>query len=225
MAALHFDAELQECLGRILVCPAEVAHSVARRASDRRYPVKSVIIKQGDRSVATFLLVAGRAHALTYGLEGQLVLLHEYQPGDVFGLAIAGETAVEDADVVAIENVRAAVFLAADFIALLETHSCVAILVSKTLLRQLRAASLRVAERTTLSAAGRVHAELLRLAGLTDGRTIRPAPVLAALAVRVHSTRETVSRTINALLRRGIVRRERDALVIVAPQRLEDLVV
>ena len=72
---------------------------------------------------------------------------------------------------------------------------------------------------------GRVHAELLRLARLADGRVIRPAPVLAKLAVRVQSTRETVSRTINALERRGIIRRERDALVIVAPHRLEEMIV
>ena len=88
------------------------------------------------------------------------------------------------------------------------------LLVSRALLRQLRAASLRVTERSTLSASGRVHAELLRLAHLRDGRTIRPAPVLSSLAVRIHSTRETVSRAINALERRGIIRRDGDALVI-----------
>ena len=79
--------------------------------------------------------------------------------------------------------------------------------------------------RTTLSAPGRVYAELLRLARLGDGITIRPAPVHAALAVNVQSTRETVSRAVNAIERRGIVRREDDALVIVAAQRLEEMVI
>ena len=45
------------------------------------------------------------------------------------------------------------------------------------------------------------------------------------MAVRVQSTRETVSRAVSALERRGIVRRDGDALVIVATQRLEELVV
>jgi len=183
------------------------------------------MVKQGDRTVATFLLVTGRAQAIAYGHEGQLVLLHEYQRGDVFGVAAANEQAIEHADVIALEEVRAAVFLAPDFIAMLETHGCIAVLVSKALLRQLRAASLRVTERSTLSATGRVHAELLRLAHLCDGRTIRPAPVLATLAVRVHSTRETVSRAINALERRGIIRRNGDALIIQAPHRLEELII
>jgi CRP-like cAMP-binding protein len=131
----------------------------------------------------------------------------------------------EDADVVAVDEVRAAVFLTLDFVALLEAHGCLAVLVSRTLLRQLRATSLRVRERSTLSANGRVHAELLRLARLRDGRTVRPAPVLSTLATRIHSTRETVSRAINRLERRGIIRRDGEALLIVAPHRLEELIV
>jgi DNA-binding GntR family transcriptional regulator len=70
-----------------------------------------------------------------------------------------------------------------------------------------------------------VYAELLRLARLGDGKAIRPAPVLSALAIRVQSTRETVSRAVNDLERRGIIRRQDDALVIVASQRLEELVI
>ncbi len=88
------------------------------------------------------------------------------------------------------------------------------------LLKQLRASSVRIVENTTLSAAGthpcRAAAASARLG---DGKTIWPPPVLSALATRVHSTRETVSRTINALERRGIIRRDKGSLlVIVAPR-------
>jgi CRP-like cAMP-binding protein len=75
-------------------------------------------------------------------------------------------------------------------------------------------------ERAALTAPGRVAAELLRLGG-ADG-TIRPAPVVAELAVRVGTTRETASRTLSALERRGLVLREDDGLTIVAPGRLRD---
>jgi len=62
------------------------------------------------------------------------------------------------------------------------------------------------------------------MAQMGDGRSIRPAPVLSALALRVQSTRETVSRAVNALERRGIIRRDADGLTIVAPQRLQELI-
>lgn len=217
--------ELDIFLQTVFACSPETAASIGRRAADRRYPVRAVIVRQGDRAGTTFLLVEGRAHALSCGVEGQLVLLHEFLPGDFFGAITQTPQSSEEADIVAAEDSRAALFLALDFIALIETHSCVGLAVSRALLRQLRAAAERVLERTTLSASGRVCAELLRLARLGDGRSIRPAPVLSKLALRVNSTRETVSRTINNLERRGVVRRERGALLIVAPQRLEEMVV
>lgn len=146
-------------------------------------------------------------------------------PGDFFG-AIANPTPdPEEADVVAVEEARTAVFRILDFLGLAETHACVGLALSKMLLKQLRATSMRISERSTLSAIGRVHAELLRMARLGDGKTICPAPVLVSLAVRAHTTRETASRAINALERRGIIARQADILVIVAPHRLEELIV
>lgn len=216
---------LQGFLRDVFSCSGEIAANIAKRALDRQFPVSAVLLKQGDKAGTTFLLVAGRAHALTYGAEGQVILLHEFLAGDFFGAVALSEPSPEEADVVAVEDVRAAVFLALDFLRLIETHSCVGLVVSKALLKQLRATSARMTARTTLSAAGRVYMELLRLARAGDGRTVRPAPVHSKLATSINSTRETVSRAMSDLKRRGIVRREGNVLLIVAPQRLEELIV
>jgi CRP-like cAMP-binding protein len=211
-------------LQRIFACSKNVAETIARRANERRYAMRAVIVKQDDRPDAAFLLLVGRAEALAYGLGGQVVLVHDFGPGDVFGAVGEGDEAASQADIVAVDEVRAAVFAAKDFLSLIETQGCVAILVTRALLRQLRAATARAKEQMTLSANGRIHAELLRLAGEKGGNLIDPAPMLTALAVRVHATRETVSRAVSALERRGIVHREGRALVIVAPHRLQELV-
>ena len=87
------------------------------------------------------------------------------------------------------------------------------------------ARSRRMIERTTLSATGRIYAALLRQAGEGDGRTIRPVPTMTELALIVQSTRETVSRTINDLERRGYITRDKDALMIVAPHRVQELII
>lgn len=224
-SGLGIDEELRGFIQRAFACPADVADAIGRRATARSYALKAAILRQGDPVEETFLLLAGRAHALLYGLEGQMVLLQEHLPGDLFGAIGEVDARPHDADIIAVERSEAAVFAAHDFVVLIERHACLGLAVSKLLLRQLRAATGRMAERVTLSAVGRVQAELLRLARLGDGRTIRPAPVLSALAVRVHSTRETVSRTISALERRGLLRREDDALVLVAPGRLEEMIV
>lgn len=216
--------DLQDAIRTALGCTPEVAGAVAASAVARDYPARAVILRCGDPWNHAFLVVAGRAHALVYGLDGQMVLVHEYRTGDLFG-ALAAESRLIEADVVAADPTRAACVAVGDFVMLVERHGSLGLLVVRSLLGQLRATSERMVDRTTLSAPGRVYAELLRLARLGDGACIRPAPVHAALAVRVQSTRETVSRAVSALERRGIVRREDDVLVIVAMQRLEELVV
>lgn len=216
---------LQEDIRAAIGCSAEVGAALAAHAVARQYAARAVILRYGDRLGHAWLVVAGRAQAFVYGLEGQMVLVHEYRIGDFFGAVAAIDAGPVDADVVAADPTRAACVPAADFVMLVDRHRSLGVLLVRSLLEQLRAASARMVNRTTLSAPGRVYVELLRLAGLGDGTVIRPAPVHAALAVRVQSTRETVSRAVSALERRGIVRREDGALVIVAPGRLEELVV
>jgi len=216
--------ELQDAIRTALGCAPEVAVAVAASATARDFAARAVILRCGDPWTHAFLVVAGRAQALVYGLDGQMVLVHEYGTGDVFG-AIGEDVRLIEADVVAADPTQAACVAAGEFVMLVERHGALGLLVVRSLMAQLRATSERMVDRTTLSAPGRVYAELVRLARLGDGACIRPAPVHAALAVRVQSTRETVSRAVSALERRGIVRREDDALVVVAMQRLEDLVV
>ncbi|RAK63740.1 Crp/Fnr family transcriptional regulator [Phenylobacterium kunshanense] len=219
------DTDFTRFLAQAFACSPETAGVIAARAAMRGHPSRAVIIRQGDEVSEAHLLWLGRARAVAYAREGQLVLLQEFHPGDLFGALTGPLDPASAADVVAIEDSRTAVFLAVEFITLAEQHACVGLALARSLTRQLRAATERMVARTTLTAAGRIHAELLRLADLADGRSIRPAPVLAALAQRVQTTRETASRTVNALERRGIVRREGETMVIVARTRLEDLVV
>jgi CRP/FNR family transcriptional regulator, cyclic AMP receptor protein len=222
---LDLDDKLRDFLQGVFACSTEIATAIGDRASARSYALDAPIVRQGDPGREAFLLIAGRAEALLYDREGHAVLIQEFQSGDLFGAIAEREPDAHATEVVAIEPTRAAIFLALDFIALIEAHACVGLAVSRMLLRQLRAATDRMAERATLSAAGRVQAALLRMADPDKGHVIRPAPVVATLAKRVHTTRETASRTLSALERRGLIRRDRDSLVIVAPARLRDMIV
>ncbi|KRC78147.1 hypothetical protein ASE13_17550 [Sphingomonas sp. Root241] len=152
-----------------------------------------------------------------------LVRFYDFLPGDLFGALSASDGQIHLSEISALENLDSAVFSGTDFLILLETHACVGLALSRGLLRQLERISEQMLSRTTLSAAGRVHEELLRLA--EGGTTISPPPVLSELAARIYTTRETASRTISALERRGIVRRDAEALVIVAPGRLAEMVI
>ena len=81
---------------------------------------------------------------------------------------------------------------------------------------------------STLGANNRVHAELLRQARVvgTDENVARitPIPVHSDIASRVSTTRETVARVLNDLARKKLVERQKNALVILDVDRLEDMV-
>jgi CRP-like cAMP-binding protein len=216
--------ELNSFIQRTFACSPQVAGQIAARAQVRGYAPRTAIVRQGERSTSAYLVVLGRARAMLVTADGRVVQLCDYGPGDLFG-ALNAAAGTEAAEVAAVDQVEAAVFRSADFLALLEAHACVGLALSKALVRQLGHLTRQMTARTTLSATGRVHAELLRLADAQGGSRISPPPVLSELALRVQSTRETVSRTISALERRGIIRRDAGALTIVARARLEEMVI
>jgi CRP/FNR family transcriptional regulator, cyclic AMP receptor protein len=211
-------------IARSFGCDEAVALHIASLAQARGFPAQSVIIKAGDADPDAWLMLAGEARAIAYAPGGQFILVHIFLPGDMFGEATGLSVAATASEVTAVVSVEAARIAVGQFIALMEQHHCVALSVARALTRRLNQTSRRMVEGATLSAPGRIHAELLRQARASAQMTIRPAPVLALLALHVQSTRETVSRTINTLEKRGIIRRDAEALTIVAPHRLEELV-
>jgi CRP-like cAMP-binding protein len=212
-------------VSRVFACSPEVAEQVVRRGRLRSHAGHSTILRQGDWLTLAFLLILGRAQALLYTADGQMVLLHEYRPGDLFGALGDLDPVRQEADVVAIEEARTLVLEAAELALLAQRYSEIGLALLRMLQRRLRQTAERMYERAAISAVGRVCAELLRRAREDTNLTIRPAPVLAELALRVSTTRETTSRAVNALERRGIIRRDADCLVVIAPSRLEELII
>lgn len=215
---------IRQFVCNVFVCPGDVADQIARHGRLRSYACHAVIVRQGEALAQSYLLVLGRARALLYAANGQVVLLHEYRSGDIFGALGEPDSAAQDADVVAIEDAQALVIQAAHLAMLAQQHGCIGLALSRLLILRLRQINERMFERAALSSVGRVYSELLRQARLRPDLVISPAPVVSDLALVVATTRETASRAVNALERRGIIRREADALIVVAPHRLEELI-
>lgn len=219
------DADgIRQFVCRVFVCPTDVAEQIMTRGRLCSYAHQAVIMRQGDSLALSYLLVLGRARALLYASSGQIILLHEYRSGDIFGAVGEVDSGTQDADVIAVEDSQALVIQATHLAMLAQRHGCIGLALSRLLILRLRQINERMFERAALSSIGRVYSELLRQARLGPDPTISPAPVVADLALVAATTRETASRAVNALERRGIIRREADALVVVAPHRLEELI-
>ena len=185
------------------------------------YRHKDILAHQGDLGSTLWIVLAGRAQLQIIGIDGQIKLLASHGPGELFG-AFPNERIVIS-DVVVQNRLSVLEIPTANMTRLLKEEARIGSGLSKILGRQYNAMLDRMAARITLTANGRVYAELLHEAG-EDG-TISPPPVISALALSAQTTRETGSRAINALERRGIIRRNDEQLEILSRSLLEELVI
>ena len=219
------DEPVLGILSRVFGCPSDLAVQISTRGRRRDFRPRVVLVRTGDPVTILFVILAGLAQAIAYSSEGQAVLVHEFRAGDFFGAIGSPVAARHEADVVAASEVSAFLLDGNELALLAEQHGCIGLALLRVLVDRLQRTEARMYEHAALSSVGRVHAEILRQARQNADLTIRPAPVLADLALRVSTTRETASRAVNALERRGIIRRTADAFVVVAPHRLEELIV
>lgn len=204
-------------------CADEIASVIAAKATRRSYRPRTTILHAGDPSSHLYLVIEGHAQAIAISADGRAVLVQDFRRGDLFGEGVILPAGQYEEDVMAVDAVDADQFRSDVFIGLMESYSSVAMAVSRLVVARLYRTTRRMVEGATLSANGRIHAELLRQAK-RGGGVIRPAPKLSEFAMLVQSTRETVSRAINLLEKKGIIRRDAEVLTLVAPHRLEELI-
>ena len=88
-----------------------------------------------------------------------------------------------------------------------------------------RMGDVRIMEISTLPAAQRVYAEILRMAkpdvAVPDRWVIHPLPPLHEIANRISTTRETVARALSQLYPTGLIRRKGKSLYILDRDQFE----
>jgi CRP-like cAMP-binding protein len=218
------DTAAHDVMAQAFACNPETAAVIAARARLRAFAAHSVIIGADHHRDHVHLLIDGHARMMAFAIDGRLVAIEDFARGDLLGETRLFDHDAGGHDIAAVTTSTSAAFGHAAFLDLMTNYSCVAIAVSRRLVARLARITQRMVEGATLSANGRIHAELLRQARASADLTIRPAPVLAQFALHVQSTRETVSRAINALDKRGIIVRDEVSLRVVAPHRLEELI-
>jgi CRP/FNR family transcriptional regulator, cyclic AMP receptor protein len=210
-------AIIASCLG----CGEESAERLAALMVSRTFPHRCAIAHAGDPSVHFYLVAEGAVVAELFGYDGQQAQLTRHGPGEIFG-AYPKETTYR-AGFSASGATRLLVTRTERLVELVASDREIAAGVARLFAKQLDLVLDRMAARIGLSATGRFYRALLQLAD--DDGMIRPPPVIAALAVSVHTTRETASRALTSLLRRGIVERQDHALRIVSRRMLEELII
>ena len=167
--------------------------------------------------------MSGRLRAVQHGARQDLIFT-DMEAGAFFGELSAFDGAPRALSILAVNNSLVAKMPAAVFVETMFSHRPLGEAVIATLIARLRSTTRRVGELGALDVRGRLHAELLRLAR-PDREDPKRAIILAPptqseLASRINTRRETVSREINAMERRGLIERRRGAIVITDALRL-----
>jgi CRP/FNR family transcriptional regulator, cyclic AMP receptor protein len=202
-------------------CGEDAARHLCQAMTQRAFTHRAPIAHSGDPALQLYLVIDGAVAAEIFGIEGQQAQLSRYGPGEIFGAY--PRPATHRADMTAIGKTQLLSIPTETLADMACRDAEIGAGLANLLAGQLDLVLDRMAARIGLSATGRFHRALIQLAD--DDGLIRPAPIIAALALTVHTTRETASRALAALVRRGIVERQDDALRIVSRQMLEEMIV
>jgi CRP/FNR family cyclic AMP-dependent transcriptional regulator len=192
----------------------EQAQAVAEGVVKRRYRRGEVIVEQGTKSNALFILLTGRARVVTADSRGREVILAVLQPGDYLGEMSLIDNEPHSATVRAEVQCDALVLGRPEFTRCLPENSSLSSAIMRGLVSRLRAADRQIESLALLDVYGRVARALLDMA--EDGgeyKLIRNKVSRQDLAKVVGASREMVSRVMKDLEERGFIKTQETGAV------------
>ena len=192
------------------------AISVADAVVKRRFKRGEVIVEQGKKSNALFILLNGRARVVTADSRGREVILATLQPGDHIGEMSLIDNEPHSATVRAEVQTDVLMLGRIEFARCLPENSSMAYAVMRGLVQRLRHADRKIESLALMDVYGRVARALLEFATETgDGEMlIREKISRQDIAKMVGASREMVSRVMKDLESRGYIRVEEGRIVL-----------
>jgi CRP-like cAMP-binding protein len=196
--------------------PAELGE-IDRCVRVRQFRTQQTVVEYLDDSHDVFFVMNGLLKVTFYAESGREIDFRDLQPGQSFGELSAIDGQPRSASVIAQTDATIAVMTAPDFLGAVRTHPAIAMATLRKLTMLVRSLSERVQEQAERVEVRICH-ELLRMArGSMINHTVArlaPAPKHLAIANRVNTHREAVTRLLAKLKDQGITQRGRGELLI-----------
>ncbi len=195
--------------------------SIGRGMRSRRFRRGEVIFHLGDPGDALFIVISGAVKITLPSETGDEAILATLRPGDFFGELALLDGAPRSATAAALEPTETLVLPRDRFRELIAAEPAIRDALLSALARELRRLTLHVEELHFLDIAGRLAARLARLCeeqgnGQPDGTIRLDAPLTQSdLASMVGCTRQSVNKLLGLFVDDGLIRLERDAIVVV----------
>lgn len=200
-----------------------IAHVVTRS-----HPPNQVLLLENDWGTSVYFILEGWVKIRTYNLDGKEVTLNIIGKGELFGEMAPLDEVPRSTDVITLVPTVIGNMPAQDFVQLLQTEPKAGIRLAQLMARRLRQVNRRLRLRESDSTS-RVADILLFLAD-GQGKQVTQGIEIPNLPHRELSSlsglaRETVTRVLSKLERKGMITRDRDILCIPDIDALERLLV
>jgi len=183
-------------------------------AQVRNYPVRTVVVTQGEPAAALFAIVSGRLKVTTSDPDGRNTVLGIMGEGEVFGEVALIDGGARSATCTAVEPCALLVIDRALFLELLGNSPGIAVKLLYVLSQRLRRLSQRSEDAAFLDVPSRLARSLLDLATRFGERAHPPLNGISItlklsqqeLGDLVGATRESVNKHLNDWTRQGLVK-------------------
>ena len=212
-------AELAVLQGVPSGLPPILLTALAAGASVRRFSRRGVLAAEGSVPAAVFVVISGRVRAVRRADSGREVTLETFHPGDLLADAVVAPQRPLANDWEASEPTEVLVIGPEAFVAQMEATPGLALTLTAQILTRLERSKELAAGLALADVPGRVIGALRGLAGARgqaegDGVVVQNRPTQQELANSIGACRETVSRVVSDLVRRGLITPRGRALVI-----------
>ncbi|UBF27422.1 Crp/Fnr family transcriptional regulator [Kovacikia minuta CCNUW1] len=194
----------------------------------RSHPANQVILLENDWGSSVYFILNGWVKIRTYNLDGKEVTLNILGKGELFGEMAPLDEVPRSTDVITLAPTVIGNMPAQDFVTLLNTEPQSGIRLAQLMARRLRQVNRRLRLRESDSTS-RVADILLFLAD-GQGKKSAKGTEIPNLPHRELSSlsglaRETVTRVLSKLEKKGLIERDRDILTIPDTHALERLMI
>jgi CRP/FNR family transcriptional regulator, cyclic AMP receptor protein len=208
--------------------PEESVQLATGHAVIRTHPANQIILLENDWGGSVYFILEGWVKIRTYNLDGKEVTLNILGPGELFGEMAPLEEIPRSTDVLTLVSTVVANIPAQDFVKLLNSEPQAGIRLAQLMGRRLRQVNRRLRLRESDSTS-RIADVLLFLAD-GQGKRSEQGLEIPNLPHRELSSlsglaRETVTRVLSKLEKKGLIQKQHDILCIPDVDALEKILV
>ena len=204
--------------------PPEVQERIASSAVPCHFNAGQVIYVEGEPAEALFILETGWVKATRMTREGREQAMMFLRPVEIFGDIAVFTGTTYPGTVVALEPVEAWSIPAKVILDLIPRHTELAMAVIRRLSERVLHYIGLVEDLSLRSVESRLASTLLRNAEIQDGRLVVPRrewTTFDEMAVRLGTVRDVLSRALKTLEAEGLLRVEKQVIVLLDPQAME----